>query len=105
MEGSMKKLFVLFLCLVAVAGVVSANTLHPPGAPASEVLPGYGVDYCAVTPDTVLVVDMLNKFPDQILAVSDLIVTGLPQIIFTVSIAEPELSDVPIEAVDYPLRL
>jgi hypothetical protein len=103
MEGSMKKLFVLFLCLVAAAGFVSA--VHPPGAPALEVLPGYGVDYCAVMPDSVLVADMLNELPDQFLAVSDLIVTGLPQIIFTVSIAEPELPDVPIEAVGYPLRL
>jgi hypothetical protein len=101
----MKKLFVLFLCLMAAVGFVSANTVHPPGAPSLEVLPGYGVDYCAVTPDSVLVADMLNELPDQFLAVSDLIVTGPPQVIFIISIAEPELPDIPIEAVDYPLRL
>ena len=66
----MKKLFVLFLCLVAVAGFVSAGAVHPSGVPAPEVLPGYGVGYCAVTPDTALVAETYG-LPDQILIVSD----------------------------------
>jgi hypothetical protein len=58
----MKKLFVLFLCLAAVAGLMFAGDIHPPGIPALA-LPGYGVDYAAVIPDTVLVMETL-EFPD-----------------------------------------
>ena len=53
----MKKLIFLLLMAVALVGLVSASTgaAHPPGAPALEMaLSGYGVDYAAVTPDTVL---------------------------------------------------
>jgi hypothetical protein len=79
LEGSMKKLFVFLLCLVAVAGFVFAGDIHPPGAPSLEVaLPGYGVDYAAVTPDMVLIMETMGR-PDQILAVSNMIENGLPQ--------------------------
>jgi hypothetical protein len=91
----MKKLFILFLCLVAVAGVVSAGTVHPPGE-LSPVMPGYGADYCAVTPDTVLVMAALTYgLPGQILIVSDIAVRELPR----------TMSDESMKSVDYPLRL
>jgi hypothetical protein len=99
----MKKLFVLFLCLVAVAGLVSAGTVHPPGAPALETA-GYG--YEAVTPAMVLVMETsFMGFSDQILAVPDIMVSGLPQVVFVVAVDNPVLPDVPMAAVDYPLRL
>jgi hypothetical protein len=101
----MKKLFILFLCLMAVAGFVSAGTVHPPGASVLEALPGYAVDYCAVTPDTVLVIEIAHGLPDQILVVPDLIVTGLPQIVFRASIDDPLLPDIVVENIEYPLRL
>jgi hypothetical protein len=84
----MKKLFVLFLCLMAVAGFVSAGTVHPPGAPALEALPGYVADYCAVTPDTVLTVTMPDYgLPGQILAVPAIIMSnsGTPQDCFAIT--------------------
>jgi hypothetical protein len=59
LEGSMKKLFVLFLCLAAVAGFVWAEDYRPPGAPALEMT-GYGVGCEAVVPDTVLAVASLE---------------------------------------------
>jgi hypothetical protein len=102
----MKKLFVLFLCLMAVAGF--AGTVHPPGAVALEmVLPGYGVDYCAVTPDTVLVAETpAYGLPDLILVVSD-IMSGLPHVTFRITVSDTDqtLPDVPAEFIDYPLRL
>jgi hypothetical protein len=99
----MKKLFVLFLCLVAVAGLVSAGTVHPPGAPALETV-GYG--YEAVTPATVLVMETsFGEFSDQILAVPDIMINELPQVVFVITIGNPVLPDVPVTAVDYPLRL
>jgi hypothetical protein len=55
----MKKLLLLFLCMAAVAGFVWANDYRPPGAPALE-MPGYGVGYEAVTPDTVLTMASLE---------------------------------------------
>ena len=103
----MKKLFVLFLCLVAVAGFVSAGAVHPPGPPALEMaLSGYGVDCCAVAPDTVLVMEMsAHGLSGQILVVSDMILSGLPQIIFIITIDDPVLPGVSATDVDYPLRL
>ena len=53
----MKKLIFLLLMAVVMVGLVSATTsaAHPPGAfTLDAVLSGYGVDYAAVTPDTVL---------------------------------------------------
>jgi hypothetical protein len=108
MEGSMKKLFVLFLCLVAVAGFVSAGTVHPPGVLAPETLPEYGVDCYAITPDTVLVVvTPTYGLPDQILVVSDMIASEMPQINFMIAVIDPDgmLSDILAAVVDYPLRL
>jgi hypothetical protein len=99
----MKKLFVLFLCLVAVAGFVFAGTLHPPGALA-PALPGYGVHETAVTQSTVLAAAMFTYgLPDQILVVSDIKASGLPQIVFGIAIDSQVLSDVPVNGVDYPL--
>jgi hypothetical protein len=74
----MKKLFVLFLCLMAVAGFVSAGTVHPPGTPALA-LSEYGVGYEAVTPDTVLAV-AAHELPGRRLAVSNMESRGLPEI-------------------------
>ena len=108
MEGSMKKLFVLFLCLVAVAGFVSAGTVRPPGATALEVLPGYGVDDRAVTPDTVLAATLLTfGLPGQILAVSGMILTELPRITFRMTVIDTgqAVPDIQAEPTDYPLRL
>jgi hypothetical protein len=45
-----------------------------------------------------------RELPDQILAVSDIMVSGLPRIDFITTIDSLVLADVPI-AVDYPLRL
>jgi hypothetical protein len=101
----MKKLFVLFLCLVGVAGFVSAGVAHPPGASALE-LTGYGFYEAAVTPATVLIMETpFREFSDQILAVSDIMVSGLPRIDFVMTIDNPVLPDVPGGGVDYPLRL
>jgi hypothetical protein len=97
----MKKLFVLFLCLVAVAGLVAAAA-GPPGAPALE-LSGYG--YEAVTPDAVLVMETPFGVSDQILAVPDVMVSGLPRIDFVITVDNPVLADVPVADVGYPLRL
>jgi hypothetical protein len=97
----MKKLFVLFLCLVAVAGFVAAG---PPGAPALE-LSGYGVGYEAVTLDAVLVMETPFGVSDQILAVPDVMVSGLPRILFGIRVDNPVLPDVPGVDVGYPLRL
>jgi hypothetical protein len=74
----MKKLFVLFLCLVAVAGF--AGTVHPPGATALKtVLPGYGVHETVVTSDTVLATQPFLGLPASILVLSDTIYfTGQP---------------------------
>jgi hypothetical protein len=100
-----KKIFLLFLCLVAVAGFVFAGTLHPPGAPALA-LPGYGVHEAAVTPGTVLAAALLTYgLPDQILVVSDIMASGLPKIVFGITIGGQALLDVPAADVDYPLRL
>ena len=104
----MKKLFVLFLCLVAVAGFVSAGAVHPSGVPAPEVLPGYGVDYCAVTPDTALIATMPTcGLPDQILVISDMMLSGLPHVTFRTTVIDTGqvLPDVLAEFIDYPLRL
>jgi hypothetical protein len=99
----MKKLFVLFLCLAAVAGFVSAGTVHPPGELPLE-LPGYG--YEAVAPDTVLAAALLAYgLPDRILAVSDIMASGLPRIVFIVTVVDPGLPDAVAADVDYPLRL
>jgi hypothetical protein len=101
----MKKLFVLFLCLVAVAGLVSAGTVHPPGAPALEMT-GYGFYEAAVTPAAVLIAETpFREFSDQILAVPDIMVSELPQVVFVITAGNPVLPDVPVAAVDYPLRL
>jgi hypothetical protein len=95
----MKKLFVLLLCLVAVAGLVSAGVVHPPEAPALEMaLSGYGVGYEAATPDTVLVTPFW--VPDQILAVPDIMVNGLP-----IVLPGDILPDISAVDVGYPLRL
>jgi hypothetical protein len=98
----MKKLFVLFLCLAAVAGLVFAGTVHPPGVLTLET-PGYVVDYADVAPDTVLVMETLT-FPDQILAVPDILESGL-SVSFIVTVVDPGLPDVVAAGVDYPLRL
>jgi hypothetical protein len=96
-EGSMKKLFVLFLCLAAAVGFIWAGAVRPPGIPE---LPGYGVGCEAVAPDTVLAIETpLRGFHDQILAVPDIMASGLPQA------GNPVLPDVPAAGVDYPLRL
>jgi hypothetical protein len=98
----MKKLFVLFLCLMAVAGFVSAGTVHPPGAQAlGMALSENGVYEAAVTPDAVLIVVTLTYgFSDQILAVFDLTVSELPH-----NILEIALPTISVDDVDYPLRL
>jgi hypothetical protein len=44
-------------------------------------------------------------FSDQILAVPDIIVSGLPQVVFVITVGNSVLPDVPVVAVDYPLRL
>jgi hypothetical protein len=89
----MKKLFILLLCLVAFAGLVSAGAVHPPEAPALEMaLSGYGVGYEAVTPDTVLVTPFW--VPDQILAVPDMMVNGMPRIVFGIPDYDMALPDV-----------
>jgi hypothetical protein len=104
MEGSMKKLFVLFLCLAAVAGFVSAGTVHPPGEN-SPALSGYGVGYEAVTPDTVLITAKLAYgLPDQILAVYDMM-CGLPGIVVMMTMHGMILPGAITGTVDYPLRL
>jgi hypothetical protein len=46
-----------------------------------------------------------GEFSDQILAVSDIMISGLPQVVFVVAVGNPVLPDVPVVAVDYPLRL
>jgi hypothetical protein len=101
----MKKLLFLFLCLAA-AGFVSACAVRPPGAPVPE-MPGYGVHEAAVAPDTVSAVETpFRGFPGRGLAVTDLIVIGLParSVLGTAveSLAAPE---VPADGADYPLRL
>jgi hypothetical protein len=103
----MKKLFVLFLCLMAVAGSVSAGAVHPPGE-ISPALPGYGVDDCAVTPDTVLAAATLGfGLPGRIEVVSDMMIVEMPRIVFTVTGIDPGwiVSDVSAAGADYPLRL
>jgi hypothetical protein len=100
----MKKLFVLFLCLVAVAGLVAADAAGPPGAPALE-LSGYGFYEAAVTPDAVLVMETPIGVSDQILAVPDVMVSGLPRIVFVITVDNPVLPDAPGADVGYPLRL
>jgi hypothetical protein len=105
LEGSVKKLFVLFLCLVAVAGFVSAGAVHPPGASVLEMT-GYGFHEAAVTPVTVLVIETpVESFYDQILVVPDLMVNRLPQIVLRLTVDNPVLPDVPVADVRYPLRL
>jgi hypothetical protein len=101
----MKKLFVLFLCLMAIVGFVSAGTVHPPGAQ-EAALSEYGVGGYAVTPDTVLVMAIPSwGFPDQILVVTDIMATELPQIVFMITGNDAVLPGAIVEAVDYPLRL
>jgi hypothetical protein len=102
----MKKLFILLLCLVAFAGLVSAGAVHPPEAlPALEMaLSGYGIGYEAVTPDTVLVTGTPFLVSDQILAVPGILVSGLP-IIFGLPGDALVVPDVPVDDVGYPLRL
>jgi hypothetical protein len=102
----MKKLFILLLCLVAFAGLVSAGAVHPPEAPALEMaLSGYGVGYEAVTPDTVLVTGTPFWVSDQILAVPDMMVSGLPRSVFGLPGDTMVVPDVPVDEVGYPLRL
>jgi hypothetical protein len=101
----MKKLFVLFLCLMAVAGIVFAGTVHPPGEISLDmVLPGYGINYAVVTPDTVLVVETLVVSYSQILTAPDMMLSGLPTVEI-ISDTGQRLSDVHVPVVDYPLRL
>jgi hypothetical protein len=99
----MKKLFILFLCLMAVAGFVSAGAAHPPGEH-SPVLSGYAVDYYAVTPDTVLITDAL-ALPDQVWVVPDIMLSGLPQVVFMITVDDVILPGVIVETVDYPTAL
>jgi hypothetical protein len=105
----MKKLFVLFLCLMAAAGFVSAGTVHPPGEMSPEMaLSGYGVNDAAVTPDTVLATATLtHELPGQILTVSGIMITELPRIVFTITVIDTgrAVPDDSMDAVDYPLRL
>jgi opacity protein-like surface antigen len=56
----MKKLIFLLLMAVVLAGMAFAqDTVHPPGVFTLEAaMFGDGVDGCAVTPDTVLVMAM-----------------------------------------------
>jgi hypothetical protein len=100
----MKKLFVLFLCLMAVTGFVSAGIVHPPGE-TLEALPGYGVHEAVVTPDTVLIVETLTYgILNQILEVSDMIPQKLSRATFIIE-KDQVVCGVPKESVDYPLRL
>jgi hypothetical protein len=100
----MKKLCVLFLCLVAVAGLW-AGTVHPPGAPALEMT-GYGFYEVAVTPATVLVAETpFWEFPGQILTVPDIMASGLSQTGFVITVDNLVLPDVSVVDVGYPLRL
>ncbi|MDR1306284.1 MAG: hypothetical protein LBK74_01750 [Treponema sp.] len=102
----MKKLFILLLCLVAFAGLVSAGAIHPPEAPAPEMaLSGYGAGYEAVTPDTVLVTGTPFLVSDQILVVPDILASGLPRSIFGLLGDPLVVPDVPVDDVGYPLRL
>jgi hypothetical protein len=67
---------------------------------------GYGFYEVAVTPAMVLVMETsFGEFSDQILAVPDIMISELPQIVFVVAIGNPVLPDVPVATVDYPLRL
>jgi hypothetical protein len=65
----MKKLFLLLLCLAALAGFVLAGAVGPPGE-IPPALPGYGVGYEAVAPapGTVPAVEALvYGFPGRII--------------------------------------
>jgi hypothetical protein len=55
----MKKLIFLLMAVVLAGMAFAQDTAHPPGAFALEAaMSGDGVDGCAVTPDTVLVMAM-----------------------------------------------
>jgi hypothetical protein len=79
----MKKFIFLLLVLMAGIGMVSAlsDSIHPPGAPAPEVLSGYGVYEAAVTPDTVLPAAPLSiEQPGQVIAILAIIFNSrMPQ--------------------------
>jgi hypothetical protein len=104
----MKKLFVLFLCLMAVAGFVFAGTVHPPGEISLDMtLPGYGAEYRVVTPDTVLVVEVLVVSYSQILTIpaySGLAGTSHYRMIY-VELNTGQGPITPCKLVDYPLLL
>jgi hypothetical protein len=71
-------------------------------------MPGYSVDCATVTPDTVLAMATLPwGLPGQISAVSDIMVSGLPHFVFTITVDDDDLMlpRVAVGTVDYPLRL
>ncbi|MDR1249315.1 MAG: hypothetical protein LBK63_08440 [Treponema sp.] len=102
----MKKLFVLFLCLAAVAGFVVADDYRPPGAPALE-LPGHGVGCEAVIPDTILAVAPFTVAePVSFQAVMEVEEEAIQsQIVLIITVDRQLLPEAPAAGVDYPLRL
>jgi hypothetical protein len=130
LEGSMKKLLFLFLCLAAVAGFVVADDYRPPGASALEItLSGYGFHEAAVTPATVLVmVQLIETEPasfhiviqcqERFLTYNDFKTLGMKSLaektrkkvdrLFMYRELElriPRPISVALDGVDYPLRL
>jgi hypothetical protein len=74
----MKKLFLLLLCLAVFAGFVSAGVVRPLGE-ISPALPGYGVGYEAVAPDTVLITQVPIALTVSLLVVPVYEALGLSQ--------------------------
>jgi hypothetical protein len=108
--GSVKRLFILLLVMALGAGMVfaTANPSHPPGAPALEMaLPGYGVDFPAFTPGTVLAMAPHNAVtPGQFLAIPVFNGSaGLPQrdIMIKPYVVGQGLIFVPPKTTDYPM--